>query len=144
MTGSKSTEEQREAGKKRREQKIKDWDAAHPDHDLFCNVPRRYQSKWIDAMNGDLSSKQAAKMKCLDCVCYQKEEVTFCPMKNRCPLWTDRPYQNGICEDCGGCGKSGLYTVKNRPDPCDTCGGSGASKKAKTSTDKRQNDDGIA
>lgn len=39
------------------------------------------------------SLKAAIKLKCLDCSCQQRKEITNCPIK-RCPLWHVRPYQN--------------------------------------------------
>ena len=39
------------------------------------------------------SMKAAIKLKCLDCVCYQKKEVTLCETVD-CPLWVFRPYQD--------------------------------------------------
>lgn len=40
------------------------------------------------------SLRAAINAKCYDCTCFQRAEVTKCPMKD-CPLWHLRPWQRG-------------------------------------------------
>lgn len=41
---------------------------------------------------GQKSRALAVKLKCLDCCCFQREEVRRCPVAS-CPLWGLRPFQ---------------------------------------------------
>jgi hypothetical protein len=42
--------------------------------------------------NAQKSRALAVKLKCLDCCCYQREEVRHCRAVT-CPLWGIRPFQ---------------------------------------------------
>lgn len=42
-------------------------------------------------MSKQYSPLQAIRLKCLDCMCHQKKEVSLCPVK-QCSLW---PYRFG-------------------------------------------------
>lgn len=41
---------------------------------------------------GKGSPRQAIKAKCIDCCCWQREEVALCTAE-ACPLWRYRPFQ---------------------------------------------------
>ena len=41
---------------------------------------------------GQTGLTEAVKAKCLDCSCWQREEITDCRVF-ACPLWAHRPYQ---------------------------------------------------
>lgn len=45
------------------------------------------------AFEGTSSPRQAIKAKCLDCCCFNRDEVKHCPVV-LCPLHTYRPYQD--------------------------------------------------
>ena len=46
------------------------------------------------------SRKNAITAKCLDCCCYQQEEVRLC-QATECPLWEYRPYKETKSEEVG-------------------------------------------
>lgn len=46
------------------------------------------------------SRKNAIAAKCLDCCCYQQEEVRLC-QANACPLWEYRPYKATKAKEVG-------------------------------------------
>jgi len=50
-----------------------------------------YKKNYKTAISGR-SRTAAIKAKCLDCVCWQRKEITLCPL-DTCPLWPYRPYQ---------------------------------------------------
>jgi len=50
-----------------------------------------YRRRYDKAMKGK-SLRAAVNAKCLDCACWQKNEVRDCPALT-CPLWPYRPYQ---------------------------------------------------
>ena len=64
-----------------KEIKIKNW---------ISKIPKRYKKFYVKAREGSL--RMAINSKCLDCVCWQPEEIEKCPCIN-CPLWEIRPYQ---------------------------------------------------
>ena len=41
---------------------------------------------------GGKSRADAIKAKCIDCCCWQRDEITNCPVEV-CPLWKYRPYR---------------------------------------------------
>jgi hypothetical protein len=53
---------------------------------------------------GKPSKALAVKAKCLDCCCWQSEEIKQCQSVT-CPLWRVRPYQNGPPRQTQGRGK---------------------------------------
>ena len=53
---------------------------------------------------GKPSKALALKAKCLDCACYQTEEIKNCQSVT-CPLWRVRPYQNGQASQTQARGK---------------------------------------
>ena len=55
-------------------------------------VPNNYLNQYVKSLCGELTSKPAIKIKCLECSCWQKEEVKNCTVKS-CPLWQVRPYK---------------------------------------------------
>ena len=55
-------------------------------------VPKRYRVLVERAFAAKCSPRQAIKAKCLDCSCYQQEEVAHCQVV-LCPLHPFRPYQ---------------------------------------------------
>lgn len=53
------------------------------------NIPEIYAAQWAKAKK---SKAVALKMKCLECCCFQKNEVRDCQIET-CPLWPHRPYR---------------------------------------------------
>ena len=59
------------------------------------NIPSSYLGNYDKAMglDGNKASKSAAvKAKCLDCTCWQREEIKKCPSVT-CPLYPHRPFK---------------------------------------------------
>jgi len=56
-----------------------------------ADMPKPYRSTYNRAMGGK-SLRAAIRSFCLECVCWQREEVRRCP-SYPCPLWPYRPYQ---------------------------------------------------
>jgi len=54
------------------------------------DMPVSYWGFFQKAYNG--SKANAIKAKCLDCVCFQRKEITLCTVVS-CPLHNVRPYQ---------------------------------------------------
>lgn len=54
-------------------------------------VPKGYEKTVARACAG--SMKAAIKLKCLDCVCFERKEVALCTIKD-CSLYNFRPYKN--------------------------------------------------
>jgi hypothetical protein len=50
------------------------------------------------AFGQSCSPRQAIKAKCLDCSCFDREEVRDCRV-SVCPLWPWRPYQAGAAAE---------------------------------------------
>lgn len=59
--------------------------------DFYNEIPSLYQRKYLKAFTSN-SFKTAIDTKCLDCVCWQPNEVSNCEACT-CPLWKYRPYQ---------------------------------------------------
>lgn len=55
-------------------------------------IPKIHRSNYDRAMKGK-SMKAAIKAFCLECVCWQKEEVRLCTSLT-CPLYPYRPYRS--------------------------------------------------
>ncbi|HPD46327.1 MAG TPA: hypothetical protein P5279_06665 [Anaerohalosphaeraceae bacterium] len=53
-------------------------------------IPERYRETYKKAMSGK-SKAAALKAKCLDCTCWQKDEIRKCTVSD-CPLYPYRPY----------------------------------------------------
>ena len=51
-----------------------------------------YRNALARALAGKASPRQAIRAKCLECVGYDRSEVTACTAYG-CPLWRLRPYQ---------------------------------------------------
>lgn len=61
--------------------------------DDFKNVPKSYQRLYLEVhCSGEKSFTNSIKLKCLDCCCWQREEITHCTVR-QCGLWAIRPYQ---------------------------------------------------
>lgn len=59
----------------------------------FKNVPKHYQRLYLEVhCGGGRSFTDAIQLKCLDCCCWQKTEITHCTVR-QCGLWKFRPYQ---------------------------------------------------
>lgn len=60
-------------------------------------VPPKYQALVEKALRGELSPRQAIKVKCLDCMGFVATDVHSCTAEpgteGACPLWHYRPYQ---------------------------------------------------
>ena len=66
------------------------------DTDLSINkrldeMPEVYHSNYQTAMSGK-SRAAAVKAKCLDCCCWDRKQITNCPVVI-CSLWPYRPYR---------------------------------------------------
>ena len=57
----------------------------------LAQIPKVYQANYITAMSGK-SRAAAIKANCLDCCCWQRAEVSACPVET-CPLYPYRPYK---------------------------------------------------
>lgn len=59
----------------------------------FKNVPDSYQRLFLEVHLAERPQPaKATKLKCLDCSCWQREEITHCTVR-QCGLWKLRPYQ---------------------------------------------------
>ena len=56
-------------------------------------MPKVHRANYRGAVSGK-SRRAAIKAFCLECVCWQKEEVRLCTAL-ACPLYPYRPYQSG-------------------------------------------------
>jgi len=57
----------------------------------FDKIPPVYQQNYETAISAK-SRAAAIKAKCLDCCCWQRVEITNCPVQT-CPLYPYRPYR---------------------------------------------------
>lgn len=55
------------------------------------DIPKVYRGIYDKALTGK-SLRAAVNAFCLECVCWQREEVRLCP-STPCPLWLYRPYR---------------------------------------------------
>lgn len=60
--------------------------------DRIAQIPKAYRAVYKKAMTGK-SLRAAVNAFCLECVCWQRLEITNCTAKN-CPLYNYRPYQD--------------------------------------------------
>ena len=58
----------------------------------LSNIPKVYQANYETAISGK-SRAAAVKAKCLDCCCWQRVEISCCPV-DTCPLHPYRPYRS--------------------------------------------------
>lgn len=65
--------------------------------DYLLTIPTSIRGIFERAFLGN-SKAAAIKAKCLDCCCFNKDEVRNCSVK-KCPLWVYRPYQKDAAED---------------------------------------------
>ncbi len=61
-------------------------------YNLIITLPSTIQKLFYLSYTGKTTRNQAIKAKCLDCSCFDKEEVRNCSAK-LCPLYKFRPYQ---------------------------------------------------
>ena len=57
------------------------------------DVPVLYRGLYERVAAGEASHREAIKAQCLECVCWQRREVTRCTAL-ACPLYLYRPYQD--------------------------------------------------
>jgi len=60
-------------------------------------APVKYRAAYLRALRGSLPPRGAIKVKCQECVCWQRTEggrdqIGGCEVRS-CPLWSLRPYQ---------------------------------------------------
>ena len=60
---------------------------------FYNQIPESCKMTYLKATTTN-SKATAIKAKCLDCCCWQKNEVKLCSAV-QCSLWKYRPYQNG-------------------------------------------------
>lgn len=58
-------------------------------------MPKLYQHGYERALRGKASPRQAIKAFCLECVGYERNEITQCT-DTGCPLYRYRPYQRRL------------------------------------------------
>lgn len=56
-------------------------------------IPPLYRQGYLRAVSGQASPRQAIKAFCLECICWQRNEIELCPSVS-CPLYPYRPFQN--------------------------------------------------
>lgn len=56
----------------------------------LARIPKVYQQNYETAISGK-SRAGGVKAKCLDCCCWQRAEISCCPVET-CPLHPYRPY----------------------------------------------------
>jgi len=59
--------------------------------EVNMNIPERYKKQHEKALRGH-SETAAINAKCLDCMCWQREEVRKCTITD-CSLYPYRPYK---------------------------------------------------
>ena len=60
---------------------------------LRANIPVKCRKNYERAVSGKASPRQAIKAQCLECVQYDRTEVTNCS-DTGCPLYQYRPFKN--------------------------------------------------
>jgi hypothetical protein len=58
----------------------------------YDSIPSTMELLYLKVHCGRPSQRERVKLKCLDCGCWQRDEVTNCNVE-QCPLWAIRPYQ---------------------------------------------------
>lgn len=56
------------------------------------SIPSKFHNKFAKLFSSEGGLRDAINCKCIDCSCFQKEEITSCETY-QCPLWKFRPYQ---------------------------------------------------
>lgn len=80
--------------KSERDQKIKDFIANNTVKSNFLkNVPQSKQWLFYEVYTGNSSLKKATKAKCLDCSCFEIENIKKCEVFT-CPLYSVRPFKD--------------------------------------------------
>ena len=64
---------------------------------LAGRAPKKYKALYLNALRGKIPPRSAIKVKCLECVCWQRMEggrdnIKDCAVRS-CPLWSLRPFQ---------------------------------------------------
>ena len=92
--GEMSTQERKEIATQRYKELLLKFESCHPKVvSEFKNVPDKYKRLYLEVhCSGEKSLAKASKLKCLDCCCWQKDEITYCTVR-QCGLWAYRPYQ---------------------------------------------------
>ena len=63
-------------------------------------IPKLYQALYDRAASGQASPRQAIKSHCLECVCWQRKEISLCSAL-ACPLYLYRPFQDPTTSPTG-------------------------------------------
>lgn len=93
--GGNMTQKQKiELGEARLRELLTKLDTLHPKVIAdFKNVPESSQRLYLEVHLAERPQPaKAVKLKCLDCCCWQKTEITHCTVR-QCGLWKLRPYQ---------------------------------------------------
>lgn len=64
-------------------------------------APAKYRNLHLKVMRGEVSPRQAIKVMCLECVGWERREVTACT-SSACPLHRLRPFQPAGRNDAEG------------------------------------------
>ena len=64
----------------------------------LAQMPQLYRQLYRRVIQAKGSPREAIQAQCLECVCWQRTEITGCT-DNACPLFPYRPYQK---DECGG------------------------------------------
>ena len=67
----------------------------------LAQVSAMYSDLYRRVIRGKGTLREAIRAQCLECVCWQRKEVTLCT-DNACPLFPYRPYQQQLT-DGGDC-----------------------------------------
>jgi len=64
---------------------------------LAQRAPVKYRALYERSLRGSLAPRSAIKLKCLECVCWQRmeggnDQIKDCTVRG-CPLWSARPFQ---------------------------------------------------
>jgi hypothetical protein len=64
---------------------------------LAQRAPVKYRGLYERSLRGSLAPRSAIKLKCLECVCWQRmeggiDQIKDCTVRG-CPLWAVRPFQ---------------------------------------------------
>ncbi len=87
-------DEMKEIADKRHEELLAKLETQHPKvKDDFKQIPKSYQRLYLEVhCSGKVSWTNSIKLTCLDCCCWQREEITHCTVR-QCGLWAIRPYR---------------------------------------------------
>jgi hypothetical protein len=79
-------------------------------------IPKLYRSGYERALSGKASPRQAIKAFCLECVGYERNEITQCA-DTGCPLYHYRPFQKRLRHAPQSCQRPdlrGVSTVESK------------------------------